>query len=116
MFPKKKGIFLDFPPYLEQDRLLRQSRANEVGKQRTKVAEEKQKDPEGLAEGMRSAAQAMMIPSIMVAAPVVGFFLGRWVGERFFDNPRAGGAVGLALGILAGVREVVKIIRRISKS
>ena len=57
---------------------------------------------------------AMMIPSIMVAGPVVGFliawFIGRWTGwhARWFT------ALLVLLGMMAGVRETIRIIRKIS--
>lgn len=77
------------------------------------MPEKQKKAPSDDSGQYRSAMTAMMIPSIMVVSPLLGFFLGRWVGERFFDQPRLGGGVGLALGILTGVRETVKIIRKL---
>jgi F0F1-type ATP synthase assembly protein I len=59
------------------------------------------------------AGLALMIPSLMVAGPLAGFLIawliGRWTGwqSRWIT-------VGLVLlGMVAGVRETIKVIRRI---
>ena len=65
-------------------------------------------------ERLRSAGLALMIPSLMVAGPLLGFLLGRWFGGM--AGPADGGSlIGLALGLAAGIREVIKILRRMSK-
>ncbi len=80
------------------------------------VGEKKTKEPSEPDAGWRSASLAMMIPTIMLVGPLVGYFLGRWIGDKGFGEPRLGGGIGLLLGFMAGVREIVKIIQRISKS
>lgn len=64
---------------------------------------------------IQSAMMAMAIPGLMVAGPVVGYLLGRWIGGFFLESPTPAALVGLALGFAAGVREVIRLIRRISK-
>jgi hypothetical protein len=54
------------------------------------------------------------IPMILAAAPLVGYFLGRWIGgklgmELFLS------LLGLGLGLVAGVRETVVILRKASR-
>ncbi len=66
-------------------------------------------------EQIRSASQALMIPSLLAAGPLVGYFLGRGIGGWAFDAPDPGGVVGLLLGLVAGIREVVRIVRRMGK-
>jgi len=66
-------------------------------------------------EQVRSASQALLIPSLLAVGPLVGYFLGRGIGGWVFDAPDPGGVVGLLLGLLAGIREVVRIVRRMGK-
>ncbi len=62
---------------------------------------------------LSSAASAMAIPGLMAACPLVGFFLGEWVDQRFKCAPW-GKIIGVFLGLAAGAVETTKIIRRIS--
>ncbi|MBN1868378.1 AtpZ/AtpI family protein [Candidatus Sumerlaeota bacterium] len=61
---------------------------------------------------LRLAGVALAIPTILAVSPLVGFYLGRWIGG-LFDKPQAVGIVGLVLGFAAGVRETIRLIRRI---
>ena len=51
------------------------------------------------------------IPMIMVAGPLVGFFLGRFLDERLHSAPW-GLVGGLLLGVVAAARETIRMIRR----
>ena len=62
---------------------------------------------------LRSAGLLMFIPTLLVVAPLVGFFLGR-LAERWFRIAAPWGAfVGLVLGFFAAGREIWAIIRRV---
>lgn len=65
-------------------------------------------------ERLRSAGLALTIPSLLVAGPIVGLLLGRWIGGMV-GYPNGGLLIGLGLGFVAGVREIIKILRRMSK-
>ena len=59
------------------------------------------------------AALALMIPSLMLAGPVVGFgiawLIGRWTGWR----PQWFTILMVLLGLAAGIRETIRVIRRL---
>lgn len=57
---------------------------------------------------------AYLIPAMLAVGPLVGYVLGRWIGG-FFDKPEAGGVVGLLVGLVSGIREVVRLVRRMGK-
>jgi len=62
---------------------------------------------------LRSAGLLMFIPTLLVVAPLLGFFLGR-LAERWFRVAAPWGAfVGLILGFIAAGREIWAIIRRV---
>lgn len=62
--------------------------------------------------GYRAAGMLLAIPSLLVVAPLVGFFLGKWVDRRLGCTPW-GSFAGLVLGFIAAVREIIDIIRRV---
>ena len=62
--------------------------------------------------GLRNAGMLLAIPSLLIAAPLVGFFLGRWLDRRFATNPWLTIA-GVVLGFVAAGRETYLIIRRV---
>ncbi len=64
---------------------------------------------------LRNASLAMLIPGLMLAGPIVGYLLGRWLGGALFDRPDTGAFIGLLAGIVAGGREVVRVVRRLGK-
>jgi F0F1-type ATP synthase assembly protein I len=62
---------------------------------------------------LRSAGLLMFIPTLLVVAPLVGFFLGR-LAERWLHVASPWGVfVGLVLGFFAAGREIWAIIRRV---
>lgn len=62
---------------------------------------------------LRSAGLLMFIPTLLVVAPLVGFFLGR-LAERWFRIAAPWGAfVGLILGFFAAGHEIWAILRRV---
>ncbi len=56
-----------------------------------------------------------LIPSLMVAGPVVGYFLGRLV-EKFASIEPWGAVGGMLLGVVAGFREVILLLKRKSEN
>ena len=52
-----------------------------------------------------------LIPSLMVAGPVVGYFLGRLV-EKYVSIEPWGAVTGMLVGVGAGFREVFLILKR----
>ena len=62
---------------------------------------------------MRQIGLAMSIPMLLAAGPLVGFGLGwlvrRWTGWGVWVT-----VVFLLLGMVAGIRETIKVIRKVS--
>jgi ATP synthase protein I len=54
------------------------------------------------------------IPMILAAAPLVGYFLGRWIDRRFGTEPWFT-MIFLVIGLVAGVRETILILRKANK-
>jgi uncharacterized protein YqgC (DUF456 family) len=50
------------------------------------------------------------IPTMLVVGPVLGYFLGRWAGQRWGDENLME-AAGLFLGLLASIRQIWVILR-----
>lgn len=61
---------------------------------------------------LRKASMLMVIPTLLLVAPLVGFFLGRFLDTRFGVTPWLSFA-GLVLGFVAAGREIVSIVRRV---
>ena len=65
----------------------------------------------------RQAGLALTIPTMMAAGPFVGYFLGylldRWLG---FPVPwdRWVKIIGALVGLIAGMRETIKLIKKIA--
>ena len=53
----------------------------------------------------------MTMPFVMAIPPIVGWFLGTWLDKKLSTEPYLM-YLFLALGFLAGVREVYRIIKR----
>jgi hypothetical protein len=60
----------------------------------------------------RVALMATTIPALMGVGPLVGWFLGQWIGGMF-SHADMGGLIGLVLGLVAGGRESYLMTRRI---
>ncbi|NNF07575.1 MAG: AtpZ/AtpI family protein [Candidatus Eisenbacteria bacterium] len=56
-----------------------------------------------------------MIPFLLGASPVIGFFMGRWLDGRLGTEPVLR-FVFLGLGFVAGVRETVKVVKKASRA
>ena len=75
------------------------------------MAPPQDKRPDDDGSGMRSAATLVAIPSLLIVSPLVGFFLGDFGDKRFHTSPWLA-LSGLALGFVAGAREVWMIYKR----
>lgn len=62
--------------------------------------------------GVRSAGMLLAIPTLLIASPLVGLFLGRAV-DRWLGITPWGTAVGVLLGFVAAGREIYLIVRRV---
>ena len=62
---------------------------------------------------LRTAGLLMFIPTLLVVAPLVGFFLGRLVERWLRVAPPWGAFGGLVLGFVAAGREIAAIVRRV---
>ena len=54
------------------------------------------------------------IPFILVAGPLVGYFAGSWIDRKFGTEPTVT-FVFIVLGVLASMREMVRIIKEVLK-
>ncbi|HYN63565.1 MAG TPA: AtpZ/AtpI family protein [Candidatus Limnocylindrales bacterium] len=61
--------------------------------------------------GIRTAGLLLAIPTLIIVAPLVGFWIGDWADRRFGTGPWLGIA-GLAVGFAAAGRETYRIYRR----
>jgi F0F1-type ATP synthase assembly protein I len=61
---------------------------------------------------LRTTGLLLAIPTLLVVAPLVGFFLGKLV-ERWLPIAPWGTFVGLILGFVSAGREIWSIIRRV---
>jgi ATP synthase protein I len=62
----------------------------------------------------RSYAQIALlgaVPTILVAAPLIGFFAGRWADDHFGTTPYLM-ILGVVMGLAAAVREIYKLVKR----
>ncbi len=63
---------------------------------------------------MRSAGMLLAIPTLLIAAPLVGFFLGRFADAKFHTAPWCS-LVGVVAGFVAAGREIASIVRRVQQ-
>ena len=69
------------------------------------------RDERDLYRAIRQAGMFMSIPMLLVAGPLVGYFLGRLLDEKVQTAPW-GLVGGLMIGLAASVRETIRLIRR----
>ena len=60
--------------------------------------------------GWRQIGLLTSIPFILALAPIVGYFLGKYLDQKFRTQPWLS-LVLLGLGFVAGVRETIKIVK-----
>jgi len=61
--------------------------------------------------GLRTAGYLLAIPGLLIVAPLVGFFAGRWLDGKFRTLPWLS-LIGVVLGFIAAGRETYQIYRR----
>jgi len=69
--------------------------------------------PEDRYSILRQAGLVTLIPFLLLASPLVGYFLGRFLDRKLHTSFLW--IVFLGLGFIAGAREVYRIIVRVSK-
>lgn len=65
-------------------------------------------------KGYRQLALATTIPLMMLAAPAVGYFIGKYL-DRLLGTSEVMTVIFLFLGLIAGGVESYKLIKRIAK-
>ncbi len=60
---------------------------------------------------MRQVAPFLMIPFILAISPIVGWFLGQWLDQKWNTSPIFTFLL-IGCGLIAGFREVYRIIKR----
>ena len=68
--------------------------------------------PKSDPSGLRSAGMLLVIPSLLVVAPLVGFMLGKLADKWLKTTPWLT-FVGMVLGFVSAGREIWVIIRRV---
>jgi F0F1-type ATP synthase assembly protein I len=63
-------------------------------------------------EALRSASLLLAVPTILIAAPLVGMFLGRFADQKLGTNPWLT-ILGIVLGFVAAARQIADIVRRV---
>jgi len=62
----------------------------------------------------RNIGMGVMVPTTLAACVLVGIFLGYKI-DGWLDSSPWGVVIGLIIGSLAGVREMMKILKKINK-
>lgn len=65
---------------------------------------------------VRTYALATTIPIVLVVGPLLGYGIGAWIERRWPAIAPWGSGLGAAIGIAAGAREAVRLIRRIQSA
>ena len=80
----------------------------------SRVADQPGRDPEDEGSTARTIGMGVMVPTTLAACVLVGCFVGYLVDKWLGSSPW-GLVVGLILGAVAGVREMLKILKKIQK-
>lgn len=78
----------------------------------------RQPDEPQAANPWQQASLALSLPMMMLAGPIVGYFLAVGLVHWFEIGPPWAGRtkiIGVLLGTLAGLRETVNVIRKLTK-
>ena len=62
----------------------------------------------------RQLSLGLTIPALMVAGPLVGWALA-WAAQTYLGAPQWTSAIGIAVGLAAGVRQVIHVIRDMNR-
>ena len=64
--------------------------------------------------GLRNVGLLTMIPTVMAAGLVVGYFFGEWIDRSFKVSPW-GKMILSVLGIAAGIKQTIRLIQESTK-
>lgn len=78
------------------------------------MAEQPGNNPEKESNKARNIGMGVMVPTTLAACVIVGCFLGYWA-DNWLNSSPWGVVIGLIVGSLAGVREMLKILKKINK-
>jgi ATP synthase protein I len=81
-------------------------------KLRIYVAVRQDQDPKERSSATRNVAMGVMIPGMLFGCVLIGCVLGFYV-DKWLDSAPWGLLVGLILGSVAGVREMLKLLKKI---
>ena len=73
------------------------------------------KDKNDSLEGLRQFGIVSTLPFVLVAGPLLGFFVGKWVDNRW-DTAPYGMIILLILGFVASARETIRMIKSVNQS
>ena len=65
-------------------------------------------------KGVKTAGFAFFIPFMLAAGPLTGYFMGAFIQKRFNLAPYCV-FLGVALGFLVAITEVIKILKAVAK-
>jgi ATP synthase protein I len=80
-------------------------------KEPKKENQEREKKDEEKARLAQQVGAYITIPFILLASPLVGWLLGSWLDKKFHTQPYLL-LLCIFLGFLAGIREVIRVIKR----
>lgn len=63
---------------------------------------------------IRVIGMALYLPIMMIAGPIGGYYIGGWIGA-WAGSAFWGHTIGLVLGVVTAVYQVIAIIRRLSR-
>ena len=75
------------------------------------MAGKNNQDPEERYSAVRSAAAGVLIPGMLFGCVVVGVLLG-YFADQWLNSSPFGLLTGLVIGSVAGVREMMKLIKK----
>ena len=62
----------------------------------------------------RQMGIAITIPMVLLAGPLVGWFIGSWLDKKFGTEPWFL-TIMLIMGLAAGIRQTIQLIKQISR-
>ena len=72
------------------------------------------KDPEKESNTARNVGMGVMVPTTLAACVIVGCFLGNLI-DGWLNSSPWGVVIGLIVGSLAGVREMMKLLKKMNR-
>jgi ATP synthase protein I len=64
-----------------------------------------------LGKRVRTVGSLGMIPILLAAGPIIGIFIGQWLDKKFDSSPWLT-VLFVILGFVAGVREMIRLLKR----